>query len=69
MKSNSTRVKAFLAVRKRVKKVVMLSGTPVGNSVEGLFWQYKCLDGGADIWHQDRKVPRRVHAEYRLEFS
>jgi SNF2 family DNA or RNA helicase len=47
MRSNGTRSKAFKKVRKNVKKVIGLSGTPAANSYLALFYQYLALDGGA----------------------
>ncbi len=46
MKSNGTRTKAFMKVRKHCQRVIGLSGTPAANSLMALFYQYKCLDGG-----------------------
>lgn len=49
MKSDSQRTKAFLKIRDKAYRIIMLSGTPVGNSIQNLFFQYKCLDGGATL--------------------
>ncbi len=46
LKSNSKRVKAFKKIRPKVRKVIMLSGTPAVNNPEALFFQFLCLDGG-----------------------
>lgn len=43
---NSKRVKAFMQVRPRVKRVVGLTGTPSPNGMMDLFAQFKCLDMG-----------------------
>lgn len=43
---NSKRVKSFLKVRPRVKRVIGLTGTPSGNGLMDLFAEYKCLDMG-----------------------
>lgn len=47
MKTNGSRVKAFIKVRDKCERIVGLSGTPAVNSLESLFFQYKCIDGGA----------------------
>lgn len=46
---NSKRVKAFMQVRPRVKRVVGLTGTPSPNGMMDLFAQFKCLDMGARL--------------------
>lgn len=43
---NSKRVKAFMQIRPRVKRVVGLTGTPSPNGMMDLFAQFKCLDMG-----------------------
>ena len=47
MKTNGTRVKAFMKVRDKCERIIGLSGTPAVNSLMALFHQYKCIDGGA----------------------
>ena len=42
----SKRVKSFLKVRPKVKRVIGLTGTPSGNGLMDLFAEYKCLDMG-----------------------
>lgn len=46
---SSKRVKAFMQVRPRVKRVVGLTGTPSPNGMMDLFAQFKCLDMGARL--------------------
>ena len=47
MKTNGSRVEAFMKVRDKCERIVGLSGTPAVNSLLSLFFQYKCIDGGA----------------------
>jgi SNF2 family DNA or RNA helicase len=42
----SKRVKSFLKVRPKVRRVIGLTGTPSGNGLMDLFAEYKCLDMG-----------------------
>lgn len=42
----SKRVRSFLKVRSKVRRVVGLTGTPSGNGLMDLFAEYKCLDMG-----------------------
>lgn len=46
MKSRGERVKAFCGIRKKIYKVIALSGTPAANDLLALFPQYLCLDNG-----------------------
>lgn len=42
----SKRVRSFLKVRPKVRRVIGLTGTPSGNGLMDLFAEYKCLDMG-----------------------
>lgn len=46
---SSTRSKAALALSKRFANVWLLSGTPVGNSLQDIWHQAKVLDGGQSL--------------------
>ena len=73
---NSKRVKAFLKVRPRVRRVIGLTGTPSGNGLMDLFAEYKCLDMGKRLgrfitqYRNQYFVPDRMNGQvvysYRL---
>ena len=43
---SAKRVRAFMNVRPRLKRVIGLTGTPSGNGLMDLFSEFRCLDGG-----------------------
>lgn len=57
---NSKRVKAFMKVRPKVKRVVGLTGTPSPNGLMDLFSQIKCLDMGERLG--------RFISQYRINY-
>ena len=56
----SQRVRAFMKVRPRLKRVVGLTGTPCGNGLMDLFAEYRCLDMGKRLG--------RFIGKYRTDF-
>ena len=56
----SKRVRAFLKVRPKVKRVIGLTGTPSGNGLMDLFAEYKCLDMGERLG--------RFISQYRFDY-
>ena len=43
---NSKRVRSFMIVRPKLKRVIGLTGTPAGNGLMDLFSEFRCLDMG-----------------------
>lgn len=72
----SKRVKSFLKVRPKVRRVIGLTGTPSGNGLMDLFAEYKCLDMGKRLgrfitqYRNQYFVPDRMNGQivysYRL---
>jgi SNF2 family DNA or RNA helicase len=54
------RVRAFLKVRPKVKRIVGLTGTPSSNGLMDLFSEYKCLDMGERLG--------RFISQYRVNY-